>query len=84
MIRIGFDPVLEAEQQHQELIKEVELYRMANALSNETGSKARIGFNFLASLGKQMVILGANLEDRFGNKVQSNSVLNSTADSDAC
>ena len=29
MIRIGFDPVLEAEQQHRELIKQVEQYRLA-------------------------------------------------------
>jgi hypothetical protein len=29
MFRIGFDPKLEAEQHNRELIKEVELYRLA-------------------------------------------------------
>jgi hypothetical protein len=84
MIRIGFDPVLEAEQQHRELIKEVEQYRMVDEGMDETQIKVRGGYKFIAQIGRRMASLGARLEERYGGKVQSEVVINPTVSSDGC
>ena len=42
MIRIGFDPVLEAQQRQRELLKEVEQYRLIREASAGKDSKARL------------------------------------------
>ncbi|NJD60507.1 MAG: hypothetical protein C3F13_13195 [Anaerolineales bacterium] len=66
MVRIGFDPGLEAEQQHRELIKQSEYYRLL-----QTGSPALRGrpsnhLRILAQLGTRLAMFGSALEERYG------------------
>ena len=71
MIRIGFDPVLEAEQQHRELIKQVEQYRLAQETPSGSQPRVRSPLRILALIGKGMVSLGTSLESRYiGNPEQ--------------
>lgn len=68
MFRIGFDPILEAEQRHEAIIKDIEVYRVAN-LADECGkAKNRNSIKLLAMLGRSMANLGTNLELRYGDK----------------
>jgi hypothetical protein len=84
MIRIGFDPMLEVEQHHQELLKEAQLYRLAKQGLEGIEAGERGGFKFLALIGKEMVTLGASLEERFGGKAQSEVRLNQPITSEGC
>ncbi len=65
MIRIGFDPSLEAQAQHQELIRETEQLRLAR--DGSVGSQSRLSATarMLAMLGKELVSLGEQLEERY-------------------
>jgi hypothetical protein len=84
MIRIGFDPMLEAEQQHRELIKEVEQFSMVDEGMDETQIKVRVGYKFIALIGRRMASLGARLEEHYGGKAQSEVVVTSTVSPDGC
>jgi hypothetical protein len=71
MIRIGFDPILEAEQHNKQLLKQAEYDRMVK--------EAGVGFQFssvtssrmLAMLGRQMASLGMRLAERYGDGSQA-------------
>ena len=68
MIRIGFDPMLEAEQRNRALIKEVELYRLAQDGLAHNQPRIRGTVRLLAMLGKEMSSLGASLEARYADR----------------
>ncbi len=84
MIRIGFDPMLDAEQRNQVLIKEVELYRMAQEGMPQHQPRVGSRFRLLAMLGKEMVSLGASLEARYGDKPDWQDSMNTQSNPDGC
>ena len=84
MIRIGFDPMMEAQQRQRELLKEIEQYRLIREASEATDSKARFSLKFLAVIGKEMVSFGANLEERFGGRTQSDVVTLRIGNTEGC
>jgi hypothetical protein len=84
MIRIGFDPVLEAQQRQQEIIREVQQYRLADEISNGTQPKTRSGFKFVALIGRQLEIIGASLSERYGDKPVTGSSLDQSISIDGC
>ncbi len=84
MIRIGFDPLLEAEQQHRELIKQVEQYRLVNEVMSGFPPKVRSRARLLALIGKGMASLGASLESRFGNDIDGQVNLQAQSNSGDC
>jgi hypothetical protein len=71
MIRIGFDPGLEVEQQHREVIKQSEYYRL---IQDRTGSSRESPLPYqkiLAQLGKRLALFGSALEGRYGGQSDS-------------
>jgi hypothetical protein len=66
MVRIGFDPSLEAEQQHRELIKQSEYYRLLQAGSQASRSRPGSRLRILAQLGNRLAVFGSALEERYG------------------
>jgi hypothetical protein len=67
LFRIGFDPGLDAGQQHKELIKQVEQYRFVEEAMLNSQPKVRNTSRILALLGKGIASLGSSLEDRFND-----------------
>ena len=84
MIRIGFDPMLEAQQRQQEILKAVQQYRIADEASLGAQSKAHGGYKLIALIGKQLAILGSNLTERYGAEAESGAVMSQTVDADGC
>ncbi len=84
MIRIGFDPMMEAQQRQRGLLKEVEQYRLIREASQAKDSKARLSFKFLSVIGKEIASFGANLEERFGGSSQSEVVINHNSNPEGC
>lgn len=84
MIRIGFDPILEAEQQHKDIIREIELLRLAKEGMGETQLRVRSGSRILAMIGKEMASFGASLEARYGSNPDGQVNLNTQSDSGGC
>ena len=70
MFRIGFDPILEAEQRHEEIIREMERIRMATQRMDIDKPKNHNGVRLLALVGKGMASLGAIIEARYGNQLE--------------
>jgi hypothetical protein len=67
MIRIGFDPLFEAELHHRELIKQVEQYRLAQEAKSSSQPKVRSSARILALIRKGLTSLGTNLASRYGD-----------------
>ena len=67
MFRIGFDPFRDAEQRHEEIIKEIQYYRLAKLANAVDKLKTRNNFKLLAQVGKSMATLGMKLAARFGD-----------------
>ncbi len=84
MIRIGFDPMLEAQQRQRELLKEIEQYRLVREASQGSDTKAHLHLKLLAVIGKEMASFGANLEERFGGRTQSEVVINQMGNTEGC
>ncbi len=84
MIRIGFDPSLDAEIQHQDLIREVEQLRIAQSGSENTQPGLSVTARILALLGRQMVSLGSQLEERYGISVDDCMAVNTLYSDDPC
>jgi hypothetical protein len=71
MIRIGFDPGLEAEQQHRELIMRSEYYRLIQDGRRPSHERSVSYQKILAQLGKRLVLFGTALEDRYGEQSET-------------
>ncbi len=84
MIRIGFDPSLDAEIQHQDLIREVEQLRIAQSGSENTQPGLSVTARILALLGRQMVSLGSQLEERYNISVDDCMAVNTLYSDDPC
>jgi hypothetical protein len=84
MIRIGFDPLFEAELQHRELIKQAEHYRLAQEAMAGYQNKPRSGAKLLALIGRGMASLGSNLVSRYGDDSDGQINLNSQSNPDGC
>ncbi len=84
MIRIGFDPSLETQAQHQELIRENEQLRLAR--NGSVGSQLRLSATarILALLGKELVSLGSQLEERYTIKEADCIAINTLYSDDVC
>lgn len=79
MFRIGFDPLIEAQQDHERLMRENQLLRQANEGKQQTHSAMPVS-RMLAKLGKGIASIGISLETRYGSTMESGVVL-STQDS---
>lgn len=84
MFRIGFDPVQEVEQQHRELIKQVEQYRLAQEANVGYQTRARSGARLLALIGKRMSSLGSDLVSRYGDDPDGQLNINSQSNPGDC
>ncbi len=84
MIRLGFDPSLDAEIQHQDLIHEVEQLRIAQSGSENTQPRVSVTARILTLLGRQMVTLGAQLEERYNTPVDDCLAINTLYSDDPC
>jgi hypothetical protein len=84
MFRIGFDPVLESEQQHRELIKQVQMYRLAQEALAGYHPKPSSGARLLALIGKGMASLGSNMESRFGDNPHGQKNINTQSNPGGC
>jgi len=84
MFRIGFDPILEAERKHEELIKEMELIRLAKKGMVYDKPRSHNGLRLLALVGRGMASLGSILEERFGDQPESSLGLDKQGISGTC
>ncbi len=84
MFRIGFDPILEVEQQHRELIKQVEQYRLAREAITCDQSKLSSGAKIIALIGKHMVSLGSGLISRYGDNPDGQININNQSNQGGC
>jgi hypothetical protein len=84
MIRIGFDPMLEAELHNRELIRSVELYRLAQEGVSPDQPRGGSGLRLLAFIGQHMSSLGATLEARYGEKPEQENNLSSQENPGGC
>ena len=84
MFRIGFDPVLEVEQQHRELIKQVEHYRLARESITSDQPKLGNGAKIMALIGKRIVSLGSGLLSRYGDNPDGQINGNNQSNQDGC
>ena len=84
MFRIGFDPLLEAEQQHKELIKQAEQYRLAQEANSASQNKSRSGTKILAMIGKGLASLGSSLESRYGDHIAGQVNLDTQSNLEEC
>jgi hypothetical protein len=66
MVRIGFDPGLEAEQQHREQIKLSEYSRLLQDRSRKLHERSVNYLRILALLGNRLAMFGSALEERYG------------------
>jgi hypothetical protein len=67
MIRIGFDPILEAEQQHLERLKIAAYERMLREARDASHTRSAASSRLLALLGKELAFLGLRLAGRYGD-----------------
>jgi hypothetical protein len=84
MFRIGFDPILEVEQQHKELIKQVEHYRLAREAITSDQPKLRNGAKIIVLIGKRMVSLGSDLISRYGDNRDGQINMNTQSNQGGC
>ena len=84
MIRIGFDPGLEAQHDHRALIRENELLRLAYEGMPQKRSGIFNTSKILALIGKEFTTLGASLESRYGDELEDRVMLDMQDSSDAC
>lgn len=84
MFRIGFDPILDAEIQHGELIKEIDILRQAKLAEECSKPRTSSSFKLLALVGKGMTSLGRSLELRYGERIESAPVIRNESFSDDC
>lgn len=70
MIRIGFDPILEAEQHHKELIEQAQYERMLREARGTSQNKVVASSRLLALIGKEMASMGLRLAERYGDGSQ--------------
>lgn len=71
MVRIGFDPGLEAQQQHSELIKQSEYYRLIQDGRSSLREKPGRYQKILAQLGKRLASFGSALEGRYSGQSET-------------
>jgi hypothetical protein len=83
MIRIGFDPGLEAQQDHKGLYKQNELLRLAYEGLPQTHSGLS-ATKILARLGREMAALGSSLEARYGDALGDREAMNKQDSSSGC
>ena len=84
MFRIGFDPILEVEQQHRELIKQIEQYRLAREAIISDQPKLSKGAKIIALIGKHMASLGSDLISRYGDNRDGQINMNTQSNQDGC
>ena len=84
MIRFGFDPILEAEQEHQKLIKEVALYRMIRETSKNKKTSESMHYRILAFIGKSMTSLGTSLTTRYGSDINPQATMQASEEAGEC
>jgi hypothetical protein len=84
MIRIGFDPGLEAQQQHASVIRENELLRLAQECIPQSHIGLISAHKILARIGKEMASLGANLEARYGDTPEERLAISRLDSSSSC
>lgn len=84
MFRIGFDPILEAERQHKELIKQAEYERMLREAREVSPSRMVVGSRILALIGREMASLGLRLAERYGDGAETSLDLISQSDLKPC
>jgi len=70
MFRIGFDPILEAEQRHEEIMRDVERFNLIRQAEQCGRPKSRSSIKILALLGRRMAILGTNLVERYDERLE--------------
>ncbi len=84
MFRIGFDPFLEAEQQHEEVIRNVKYYKLASLGNESDKPKYSAGIKILVKLGAGMANLGNRLVLRYGEKMVPTTGLEQQTASENC
>jgi hypothetical protein len=84
MIRIGFDPGLDAQQEHQALIRQNELLRLAQDGMPQAPASHLNAYRILARLGREIAALGSSLETRYSASVDDQVVMNTQDSSSGC
>lgn len=83
MVRIGFDPGLEAQQGHKELYRQNELLRLAYDGTPQTHSGLSAS-KILARLGREITALGISLETRYSDSHKDQVMMNTQDSSSGC
>jgi hypothetical protein len=84
MVRIGFDPMLEAELRNKEIIKQAEHYRLINDAMKSSLPKASSAAKLIALIGREMASLGASLEAHYGGSPIEQINLDTQNNPDGC
>ena len=84
MIRIGYDPILEAERQHKELLKQAEHERMLRQVRETSPSRMRASSRILALIGREMASVGLRLTERYGEGSEAYLDIISQTDLKSC
>jgi hypothetical protein len=84
MIRISFDPIMEAERQHQELIKQISYEHMLRQAREASPSRTTAGSRILALIGREMASAGLRLAERYGDESDTSLDLISRSDLKPC
>ena len=86
MNQILFDHYLmrEYQRRHEELIKEVELDRLAREASRNGRPRTSNPSKILARIGKELTVLGESLEQKYGDNAKSQVVIHQPSSTEGC
>lgn len=84
MVRLGFDPGLEAQQDHKALIRENELLRLSQECTTQVHSRFLGSSRILARLGKGIVAVGSSIEARFSDGLDEDGYISTKDSSTQC
>jgi hypothetical protein len=73
MNKFGFDPFILSKQRQQEILKEVEQYRLVKEALKAREPQDHNTSMVLAQIGRKMTDLGLSLQERYGDPAQIDS-----------
>jgi hypothetical protein len=86
MYQLGFNPFihLEYERRLKELMRMADQNRLLAEVRKAGAPNVRSTSKILARVGKELIRMGASLEERYGNQTETNLALNQQSDPSGC
>ncbi|MFZ0532592.1 MAG: hypothetical protein WAM09_05380 [Anaerolineales bacterium] len=84
MNQLGYIPMMDYEQQHEELIKEAAQSRLVYEALKSVTPKMHSTSRILALIGKELADLGTTLEKRYGIRAETEVAVNKQSNLSGC